>query len=132
MMGKCRFRVVFGVGLLAAVGGGLAASALAEKPIRDEFKAKYVKAESTAASDVALKAAFEKARCNVCHQGENKKKRNAYGQALAKLISHADVKDKAKIGAALEKVAAEKSNPDDPNSATYGDIIAEGKLPCAH
>ena len=94
-------------------------------PFKDAFKAKYVKPDSTAASDAALSAAFDKAKCDVCHDGPNKKMRNAYGKELAKLLKPSDKGNKAKIAAALEKVESIKSKSGD----TYGEKIAGGKLP---
>ena len=38
-------------------------------------------------------------------------------------------KDKEKILEALDKVAKEKSNPDDASSPTFGELIKSGKLP---
>ena len=80
--------------------------------------------------NVALREAFDKAGCHLCHVGEDRANRNSYGQALGKFLSRkTDTKNKEKIQAALEKVAAMKSRPEDPNSLTFGAIIASGKLP---
>jgi hypothetical protein len=54
--------------------------------------------------------------------------RNVYGQALDQLIEKTE-KDPAKIEAALDEVAKQKSNPDDANSPTFGELLAQGKLP---
>ncbi|MFZ5833387.1 MAG: hypothetical protein ACOY3P_25140 [Planctomycetota bacterium] len=122
------------VGTLAIVvlagSGFFAPNALAIKQFKDQFDAKYVKAESQAPQDVALKKAVDEAKCNVCHVGTSKKNRNPYGQALDALLDRTtDKDDVAKIVDALEKVAAMKHNPDDPNSPTFGDRLKEGKLP---
>lgn len=121
------------LGLLA---GAIAAGAMmsvstarAEKAFRDEFIAKYVKADSEDAKDKAFAAACEKARCNICHEGKSKKDRNTYGAALGKLIKRADKEDKDKIQAALDKVAAIKSDAKDSKSPTFGELIKAGKLP---
>jgi cytochrome c2 len=96
----------------------------------NEFKAMYVKADSTDEKDVALVAAVKKVKCNVCHEGKKKTDRNAYGMALSELLDKKkDVKDKEKIQESLKKVAEMKSNPADPESKTFGELIAEGKLP---
>jgi hypothetical protein len=116
--------------LTLAVAALWAVPARAVKPFKDQFEAKYVKADSTAAADVALAEAVKKARCNVCHEGKSKKQRNAYGAALNKLITMADKDDKAKIVQALDQVAGMKCNPKDDKSATFGDRIRQGKLPC--
>jgi len=115
---------------------GLAILALARVPAKadkaffDEFVAKYVKPDSTDPKDQAFKATVEKVRCNVCHVGRVKKNRNAYGQALDKLLDRqADKDNKAKIQAALDTVAKQHSNPDDQKSPTFGELIQQGKLP---
>jgi hypothetical protein len=108
----------------------LALPAKADKAFRDEFIAKYVQTTSKDAKDVAFARACEEAKCTICHEGLNKKKRNAYGQELAKLLKRdTDKENKAKIQAALDKVAALKANPKNPNSPTFGDLIKAGKLP---
>ena len=63
--------------------------AFAIKQFSDQFKAMYVKPESTDPNEKALAAEFETAKCNVCHVGKNKKERNTYGEALADLLQHA-------------------------------------------
>ncbi len=75
------------------VVGGSARPAFAIKQFFDEFKAVYVKPDSSEPADKALAAAVETAKCNVCHMGMNKKDRNAYGNALADLL---DKKEDAK------------------------------------
>ena len=105
---------------------------MAVKEFKDAFAARYVRPDSTAANDVALAKAFREASCSVCHVGgENKKIRNDYGKQLAKLLSKKDKKDKVKIRTALETVAKLKSKPADPQSPTFGEKIANGKLPAA-
>ncbi len=99
-------------------------------PFKKEFEAKYVKKDPTTPEEQALAAAVKEAKCNVCHVGKKKKDRNAYGEALSELLDKkADAKDLAKIQEALDKVADMKSNPDDPNSPTFGELIKQGKLP---
>ncbi|HEY1600791.1 MAG TPA: hypothetical protein VGG64_14375 [Pirellulales bacterium] len=106
-------------------------TAYAIKPFKDEFDAKYVKDSNNAEFVEAVK----KANCNLCHgknaEGKDDKKvRNAYGMALDKLLDKKeDAKNKEKIQAALDTVAAEKSNPDNPNAPTFGELIKQGKLP---
>ncbi len=106
------------------------------------FEAKYV----TNSSSEAFKDAFKAAGCNVCHVKGNmdKKARNAYGQALAKITgghAKADL-DSAKktsdearaaklkeilktLDGAFDKVEAQKA----PSGQTYGDLLKAGKLP---
>lgn len=112
----------------AAVSSLGVEAARAVPPFKKEFDNLYVKKDSTEAPDKALAEAVEKVKCNVCHVGKDKKKRNAYGEALKKLINKKE-KDPAKIKEAIEKVGAEHSDPNDANSPTYGDLIKEGKLP---
>ena len=72
-------------------------------------------------------------KCFICHQGKKKKtNRNAYGKQLSELLDKKkDKKDVDKISAALKKVGDMPSNPKDPNSKTYAERIAAGKLPAA-
>ena len=117
-------------GFIAGALLGQIESARAVDPFKKEFEAKYVKKDPATPEEQALAAAVQKAKCNVCHVGTNKKKRNAYGDALdAYLDRKTDLKNKAKIQEALDKVAGEKSKPGDPNSPTFGDLIKQGKLP---
>jgi cytochrome c2 len=107
-----------------------ASSVRAEKVFRDEFIAKYVKDTSSEAKDKAFAEACEKAKCNICHAGVSKKKRNPYGEALAKLLDRkTDKEDKTKIQAALDKVAQQKSDPKNDKSPTFGELLKAGKLP---
>jgi hypothetical protein len=111
------------LGLSLAVAGSTR-EAFAIKQFSDEFKEVYVK-EGT-----PLAAAVEEAKCNVCHKGKSKKDRNAYGEALAKLLDKKEDKtNKEKIRQALETVAKESSDPSKPDAPTFGDLLAEGKLP---
>ncbi len=130
-----KFSVSSAVLFLAVLGliAFSASPAVAVKEFKDAFQAKYVKPDSTAASDVALAQAFRQASCTVCHAGgDNKKIRNDYGKQLAKRLSKEDKKDKAKIQAALDAIAKLKSKPSDPKSPTFGEKIANGKLPAAN
>ena len=66
-------------------------------------------------------------KCAACHNGgDDKKKRNDYGKALAAALGEKDVKDPEKIKAALDRAVKEKSGTD---GKTFGDLIKEGKLP---
>jgi hypothetical protein len=113
------------IGIVASVAMAVTTSpAFAIKQFADEFKAVYVKEGTPLAAEV------EKAKCNVCHVGKNKKDRNAYGHALAELLDKkADKDDKEKIRKALEDVAAMSSDPAKPDAPTFGALINEGKLP---
>lgn len=123
MRHKSRLACVLGLGVALAAGAS-ASPAFAIKQFFDEFKAVYVKDGSP------LAAAVETAKCNVCHKGSSKKDRNAYGEALAKLLDKKEDKDnKDKIRQALETVAKESSDPSQADAPTFGDLIAAGKLP---
>jgi hypothetical protein len=109
---------------LSLVLGVSAREAFAIKQFFDEFKDVYVTEGSPLAAEV------ETAKCNVCHKGKSKKDRNAYGEALAKLLDKKEDKaNKEKIRQALETVAQESSDPATPDAPTFGALLAEGKLP---
>ena len=123
MIRSSRYAFVIGVGI-AVCAGSTARPAFAIKQFFDEFKAVYVKDGSP------LAAAVETAKCNVCHKGKSKKDRNAYGDALAeRLDKKEDAKNVDKIRKALEEVAALPSDPAKADSPTFGQLIADGKLP---
>lgn len=118
---------IVGVATLATVR---VETARAMPPFKKAFDAKYVKPDSANDKEKALAADVKKVNCNVCHKGKSKKMRNAYGEAVDKYIEKTE-KDPAKIEEALNKAAAEKSKPDDPNSPTFGELIEQGQLPYA-
>lgn len=109
----------------------MASQASALPPFNKEFAAKYVEGNSNA----AFVEAVGTAKCNACHEGTSKKNKNAYGKAVAMFLTKAEFEkvkadaDAAKkyIDEGLEKAAAEKS----ASGKTYGELIAEGKLPGA-
>lgn len=68
-----------------------------------------------------------KVTCAACHEGDDKKKRNNYGEALTKNIAKME-KDEAKIKEAFEKTEKEKSAVKDK---TFGDLLKDGKLPAS-
>lgn len=112
-------------------------SALAVKAFGEGFAERYNLVEPTTDAEKSLAAAVKEAKCMLCHGEKSKKIRNEYGQALAKLL------DKSEFGAkrrkdepeavqkelfeAFDKVAKEKSK----SGQTFGEKIAEGKLPAA-
>lgn len=126
-----RYRRTFVVASILVAVAGLSSipEAKAVKPFKDEFVSLYVKADSNDPKQKDLSAAVEKAGCAICHQGESKKKRNAYGKELAKLLQKKDKDNKDKIRLALEKVATLKSQADNPAAPTFGERIQQGKLP---
>jgi hypothetical protein len=118
---------VLGVAALACFDPGVAQ---ARKEYKDQFIKKYVTETPTTPAQKAMDEHVKAVNCGVCHQGakgKDKKKRNAYGEALSKLITKE--KDATKIDAALDEVAKAHSQADDAASPTYGDLLGEGKLP---
>ena len=113
-------------------GSWLGSPASAYNDFYKVFKKKYVGDESTP-EQMKLAAAIKKVKkCNVCHDPRkingkaSKKNRNAYGEALAKLLTKKDKKNIEKIEKALAEVEKEKA----PNSdKTFGDKLAAGELP---
>jgi hypothetical protein len=72
----------------------------------------------------------KKVKCHICHQGKLRKHHNPYGIHLVELLDRKkDIRDAAKIKAALEKVAKMHSDPEDDKSPTYGEMIAASELP---
>jgi hypothetical protein len=123
-----KFAFVLVVGAVAV--GSLAQPAQAVKQFSDQFNKLYnVDKKDKDPSDFA-KAVLE-AKCYNCHQGKKSKhNRNRYGAELAKLLDKKkDAKNPAKIIEALETVAKIHTDPSDPNSPTYGDLIQAGQLP---
>lgn len=104
--------------------------AQAIKAFKTEFTAKYVKPDSQDPKEKAFAEAVAAAKCNVCHEGRSKKNRNAYGKALDELLDRkTDKRNPEKIQAALKTVAGKKSDPNDADSPTFGELISAGKLP---
>jgi hypothetical protein len=69
-------------------------------------------------------------KCYVCHQGKERKHRNAFGAQLSELLdAKKDGKDTDKIIAALKTVADMHVTPGDDKSETFGQRVAAGKLP---
>lgn len=112
-------------------------SAFAVKAFGDAFADRYKLEEPTTDAEKSLAAAVKEAKCTVCHGEKSKKIRNEYGQALAKLLEKSDYGAKRRkdepeavqkeLFEALDKVAKEKS----VSGQTFGEKIAEGKLPAA-
>jgi hypothetical protein len=125
------------VALGLAAGGAREAAAL--PPINVQWHEKY-----SALKDQVVKTYGEEstAKCNVCHiAGKGKKEKNAYGIAVGKFITKAEITkikedagDNADAAAeatkkyileGLAKVEAEKA----ADGKTYGEAIKAGKLP---
>ena len=92
-----------------------------------QFIVTYVEVEGSDFPELSKKES-----CYVCHQGKKVKNhysRNAFGKALGEYLDKKDRKDKEKIVASLKKVAEESSDPSNAEAPTFGELIAEGKLP---
>ncbi len=118
MKGLMRGVVVAGVlaGLLA-VGAN---SAQARPKYKGAFEKQYPEVVTKEGKDGKL-------TCAVCHEGDDKKKRNNYGEALGKNTGKNEM-DEAKLKEALEKTEKEKSAVKDK---TFGDLLKDGKLPAS-
>lgn len=105
--------------VLAIFGASFAiqGEAQAQKVYLDVFKAEFPQVEEAAAK-----------KCNVCHEGRSKKNRNVYGKAMAEALGAKKVKDKEKIKASLKAIA---EKPSQVEGKTFGELIAEGKLPAS-
>jgi hypothetical protein len=115
------------------------ASALPQ--FKKDFTDKYVEGSG----DAAFEEAVKKSGCNVCHvKGEGKDARNAYGEALAKLIdgeakdrlakakeAGADDAEKEKITKELMEAFKKVEEMKSPSGPTYGELLKAHKLPVA-
>jgi hypothetical protein len=120
---------LIGVSTVAVIVGLSASSAHSRQQYKTEFFSKFVNRDSVDPNEKAFADAAVKAKCTVCHVGESKKNRNAFGRELAKLLHNE--KDNTKIDEAFDSVLKMKADPNDPNSPTYGDLMKQGKLPSA-
>ncbi len=105
-------------------------SARAVKPFALQFYSKYIKEDSARPEVQEYAQLVKSTKCHLCHEGKSKKHRNAYGRELSKLLDKkTDKKNVKKIQAALAKVETMHVKPDDENSPTFGELIAQCKLP---
>ncbi len=113
---------------LLVVGFALALIlSLAQSPAEaiPPFQKEFVKMYAPPGSPLAAKV--KKVKCNICHKGKKKKNRNAYGEALAKLLDRKkDKKNVEKIRKALKTVESQSAKPGGP---TFGELLKAGKLP---
>lgn len=116
-------------GLVASL---VTAPAAAFPQFAKEFKKIYAGEESTPV-EAKIAASLAKVKCNVCHDPKkgpdgkaSKKNRNAYGNALSKLITKEDKKDVEKIHKALKTVESQKPEGGDQS---YGERLKAGLLP---
>src|SRR5215204_4745439 len=104
------------------------ASPVGALPVNNtEFKKEYV----DTLKDKKFAEEMNKAdvKCLVCHQGKNRKNRNAFGNDVSKLLTKKDAKDKEKIAAGLKKALAMHVDPKNDKSETYLDLLKASKWP---
>jgi hypothetical protein len=131
---KKSFAMLIMVGLVSS----FSMPAFAVKQLNDKFLEIYASPESKESSD-AFKTLAKETKCNVCHiQGENKKKRNPYGEALHKALEEIKfpVKEFAKdaknpkyadqLKEVFKKVGDQKAGSTDK---TFAARIKAGELP---
>src|SRR6185436_14647811 len=68
-------------------------------------------------------------KCLVCHQGKQKKNRNAFGKEVSKILTKKDQKDTEKIAAGLKKALSMHVDPKNDKSETYLDRLSKGQWP---
>ena len=112
-MQKSRNWMTFGIAF-AIANACLSPNAFARKGYNTQFWELYPSMKE-----------HKETQCGVCH-GKEKKICNDYGKAVGVALVEVKVSDVAKIKAALEKAAAEKSATD---GKTFGELINDGKLP---
>jgi hypothetical protein len=108
------------VSVLASPAGALPAFQL-------DFKKEYV--DNLKDKKFAEEISKADVKCLVCHQGKNRKNRNAFGAEVAKLLTKKDIKDHEKIAAGLKKALAMHVDPKNPKSETFLDRLQAGKWP---
>jgi len=137
---------LFGIALSAALVLVVSTEQVAAiAPFKKVFFDVYVKPDSTDPAEKAFAEVAESkatGECWVCHakwKGADKHVRNNYGKALSALLDKKNFsserreaepdKCEQEIRDALEKTNKLKSDPNDPNSPTFGELIKSGKLP---
>ncbi len=126
-MKRIRLATIVGVSASAIVLLFSAQQAQSRPQYSKEFASKFINRDSTDPNEKSFADSAVKAKCTICHMGESKKNRNAFGRELAKLLHNE--KDTAKIDEAFDSVLKMKADPEDPNSPTYGELMKQGKLP---
>ena len=146
-----RFVLTWTLTVIATAGCTVFCSetAFAIAPFKKQFFETYVKEDPSSPTETTLAEAAnaKTGKCYVCHvnmttkgeSGLGKKIRNNYGRALSQFLEKKNFSSerrkaepdavKAEIQAALKKVAEIKSDPSNPDSPTFGELIAAGKLP---
>jgi hypothetical protein len=116
------------VALSLVIAFSAARRAAAIKPFYDEFKKDYI--ENNENKKFAEEAGKPPVGCYMCHQGKEKKSRNAFGKEVGKLLNKKkDAKDTAKMDEAFKTALEMHVDPKDDKSETYMDRIKAGKWP---
>lgn len=115
--------------LAATIVMGVPLTSSAIPPFMNGFKKKF--------GESKIKDDIETQKCNVCHEGMDKKKKNEFGTAVGKFLKKGDFAgdgakykgDEAdkKIAEGLDEAIKEKHS----GGKTYKDLIESGKLPGA-
>lgn len=120
----------FGLFLALAIAFGAPRPALAVLQFYRSFDEVYLKTHEN--EEFVKTARTAKMRCLICHQGKNRKNHNPYGIHLVELLDRTkDAKPDGieRVRAALAKVGAMHSDPDDDKSPTYDELLKAGKFP---
>jgi cytochrome c2 len=97
-----------------------------------QFYMEYQKEILDKHPDKEYAAAVKKAavRCLICHQGKKRTNHNPFGDHLVEMLDRkTDLRDKAKIQAAIKKALAMHVDPNDDKSETYFDRVKASKWP---
>jgi hypothetical protein len=105
-----------------------AQSALAIPAFSKVFTKEYV--ENNSDKKFAEEAAKPPNSCYICHQGKDRKNRNAFGKEVAKFLDKKkDAKNEQKISDSIKKALEKHVDPKDDKSETYMDLVKAGKYP---
>lgn len=90
-----------------------------------EARPKYMAAFKDAYPSVE---GLDEAKCNICHEGSNKKDKNDYGKAYGMVLNAKNCKDDEVIKKALKDVEAK---PSAVSGKSFGDLLKENKQPAS-
>lgn len=110
-------KIVYGICCLTLVFGTAMQTAEARPDYLKEFKAKYPSVEG-----------LDDVKCNVCHEGKDKKAKNGYGIAFGTTLNAKNCKDAETIQKAL---VGTEEKPSAISGKTFGDLLKENKLPAS-
>lgn len=85
----------------------------------------YKKCADIVFHELFPKLDLSRANCNVCHSGDDKKKLNHFGKAVAEELGEKMVKDEKKIITAIKAVLKRKCK-----SGEWGERLERGVPPC--